>query len=42
MENGEGETSSVGCNELWLRLGRMISPEENNISQEQENEKNQQ
>jgi hypothetical protein len=39
MENGEGETNSVGCNELRLRSGRIISPEENNVSQEQENEK---
>jgi hypothetical protein len=39
MENGEGETSSVGCNELRLRSGHIISPEENNIFQEQENEK---
>jgi hypothetical protein len=39
MENGEGETNSVGCNELWLRLGCIISPEENNIFQEKENEK---
>jgi hypothetical protein len=39
MENGEGETNSVGCNELWLISGCIISPEENNISQEQENEK---
>ena len=39
MENDEGETNLVGCNELWLRSGRIISPEENNVSQEQENEK---
>jgi hypothetical protein len=42
MENGEGETNSVGCNELQLRSGRIISPEENNIFQEQESENNQQ
>jgi hypothetical protein len=34
MENGEGETNSVGCNELRLRSGRIISPEENNVFQE--------
>jgi hypothetical protein len=39
MENGEGETNSVGCNELRLRSGHIISPKENNVSQEQENEK---
>jgi hypothetical protein len=39
MENGEGETKSVGCSELWLRSGCIISPEENNVSQEKENEK---
>jgi hypothetical protein len=39
MENGEGETISVGCNELQLRSGCIISPEENNVSQEKENEK---
>jgi hypothetical protein len=39
MENGEGETSSVGCSKLRLRSGRIISPEENNVFQEQENEK---
>ena len=39
MENGEGETKSVGCNELRLRSGQIISPEENNVFQEQESEK---
>jgi hypothetical protein len=39
MENGEGETSSVGYNELRLRSRRIISPEENNVFQEQESEK---
>jgi len=39
MENEEGETNSVGCNELWLRSWNIISPEENNSSQDQENEK---
>jgi hypothetical protein len=42
MENGEEETKSVGCNELRLRSGHIISPEENNIFQEQENENNKQ
>jgi hypothetical protein len=39
MENGEGEISSIGCSELRLRSGRIISPEENNVFQEQESEK---
>jgi hypothetical protein len=39
MENGEGETNMVGCNELWLRSGRIISPKENNVFQEQESGK---
>jgi hypothetical protein len=39
MDNGEGETSSVGCSELRLRSRRIISPEENNVFQEQDNEK---
>jgi hypothetical protein len=39
MESGEGETNSVGCNEIRLRLGCIISPEQNDVSQEQENEK---
>jgi hypothetical protein len=39
MENGEGDTSLVGCSELWLRSGRIISLEENNIFQEQESGK---
>jgi hypothetical protein len=39
MESGEGEINSVGCNELWLRLGRIISPEQNDVPQEQGNEK---
>jgi hypothetical protein len=39
MENGEGETNSVGCNEIRLISGRIISPEENNVSQEKENKK---
>jgi hypothetical protein len=34
MENGEGETNSVGCSELQLRSRRIISHEENNIFQE--------
>ena len=34
MENGEGETNSIGCNEIQLRLGRIISPKENNVFQE--------
>jgi hypothetical protein len=38
VENLEGETNSVGCNELRLRSGHVISPEERNIHQEQENE----
>jgi hypothetical protein len=42
MENGEGETNSVGCNELRLRSGCIISPEESNVFQEQENENNKQ
>jgi hypothetical protein len=36
MENREGETSSLGYSELQLRSGWIISPEENNIFQEQE------
>jgi hypothetical protein len=39
MESGEGEINSAGCNELWLRLGHIISPEQNGIPQEQGNEK---
>jgi hypothetical protein len=39
MENGEGDTSSVGCSELRLRSERIISPEENNIFQEEESGK---
>ena len=38
MENGEGETNLVGCNELWFILGRIISPKGSNDFQEQENE----
>jgi hypothetical protein len=38
MEHGEGETNSVGCNELCLRSGHTISPEESNFFQEKENE----
>jgi hypothetical protein len=36
MENGEGEISSVGCSELQLRSGRIISLEENDVFQGQE------
>jgi hypothetical protein len=36
MENGEGEINFVGCNKLRLRSGRIISPEENDVFQEQE------
>jgi hypothetical protein len=39
MENGEGEINSVGCNELQLRSGRIISPEENDVFQGKESEK---
>jgi hypothetical protein len=39
MENGEEDTNSVGCSKLRLRSGHIISPEENNVFQEQENEK---
>jgi hypothetical protein len=42
MENGEEETNSVGCNKLRLRSGCIISPEENNVFQEQEKENNKQ
>jgi hypothetical protein len=38
IENLDGEINSVGCNELQLRLGHIISPEENKIHQEKENE----
>ena len=34
MESGEGEINSVGCNELQLRSGRIISPEKNDVPQE--------
>jgi hypothetical protein len=40
MENGEGETNLLGCNELWLISGRIISPEECNDFQEKENKNN--
>jgi hypothetical protein len=41
VENLEGEINSVGCNEVWLRSGRIISPEESEIHQlEQENKNN--
>jgi hypothetical protein len=40
IENLDGEINSVGCNELRLRSGCIISPEESNIHQEQENENN--
>jgi hypothetical protein len=33
MENGEGEINSLGCSELRLSLGRIISPEENDVFQ---------
>jgi hypothetical protein len=39
MESGEGEINPIGCNELRLRLGCIISPEKNDIPQEQGNEK---
>jgi hypothetical protein len=39
MESGEGEINSLGCNELWLRSGHIISLEQNDIPQEQGNEK---
>jgi hypothetical protein len=39
MENGEGETNSIGCSELQLRSRQIISHEENNIFQEKESEK---
>ena len=39
MESGEGEINSVGCNELWLRSGHIISPEQNDVPQEQGSEK---
>jgi hypothetical protein len=42
VENLEGETNSVGCNELRLRSGCVISPEESDIHQEQENENDRQ
>jgi hypothetical protein len=38
VENLEGETNSIGCNKLWLRSGRVISPEERNIHEEHDNE----
>jgi hypothetical protein len=37
VENLEGEINLVGCNELRLSSGCIISPEESNILQEQEN-----
>jgi hypothetical protein len=40
IENLEGEINSVGCNELQLRSGHIISSEESNIHQEKENENN--
>jgi hypothetical protein len=42
MENGEGEINSVGCNELRLRSGRIVSPDEHNSIQNQEEEKDKQ
>jgi hypothetical protein len=39
MESGEGEINLVGCNELRLRSGHIISPEQNDVPQEQGNEK---
>jgi hypothetical protein len=39
MESGEGEINLVGCNELRLRSGCIISPEQNDVPQEQGNEK---
>jgi hypothetical protein len=39
METGEGEINSVGCNEIRLRSGRIISPEQNHVPQEHGNEK---
>jgi hypothetical protein len=39
MESGEGEINSVGCNELRLRSGSIISPKQNDVPQEQGNEK---
>jgi hypothetical protein len=38
VENLEGETNSVVCNEHRLRSGHVISPEESEIHQEKENE----
>jgi hypothetical protein len=40
IENLDGEINSVGCNELRLRSGCIIYPEESNIHQEKENENN--
>jgi hypothetical protein len=42
VENLECETNSVGCNELRLRSGCVVSPEESSIHQEQENENDRQ
>jgi hypothetical protein len=42
VENLEGETNFVGCNELRLRLGHVIYPEKSDIHQEQENENDRQ
>jgi hypothetical protein len=39
MESGEGEINPVGCNELRLILGCIISLEQNDVPQEQGNEK---
>jgi hypothetical protein len=39
MESGEGEINPVGCNELWLISRCIISPEKNDVPQEQGNEK---
>jgi hypothetical protein len=38
IENVDKEINSVGCNELQLRSRCIISPKENNIHREQENE----
>jgi hypothetical protein len=40
IENVDREINSVGCNELQLRSGHIISAKENNVHQEKENENN--
>ena len=42
VKNLEGETNSVGCNELWLRSRHVIYPKESDIHKKQENENDRQ